>query len=53
MAGQLFELAASLGVAVSVRVDHEIVEVPEPPAEVLKALALFEVGGNLGAYWGK
>lgn len=48
---ELFELAAGLGVVVSVRVDHEVVQMPEPPAEVLEALALLEVGCNLCAYW--
>lgn len=44
--GELFELALRLGV---VRVDDEILQMPETPAQVLEALALLEVAGDLGA----
>jgi hypothetical protein len=52
VAGQTLELATRLGIGVGIRVDHEVVQVPETPAEVLEALALLEVCGNLGAYCG-
>lgn len=41
--GELLELALGLGI---VALDHDVLEVPEPPGEVLKALALFEVARN-------
>ena len=43
---ELAELAFGLGV---VGVDHEILEVPEAPAEVLEPLALLEKAGDFGA----
>ena len=43
---ELAELALRLGI---VGVDHEVLEVPEAPAEVLEALALLEEAGDLCA----
>jgi hypothetical protein len=43
---ELLELPLRLGV---VGIDHEILEVPEPPAQVLETLALFKEAGDLGA----
>ena len=44
--GQLAELALRLGV---VGVDHQVLQVPEAPAEVLEPLTLLEEASNLGA----
>ena len=44
--GELLELALGLGV---VGLNHKILEVPEPPAQVLEALTLLEVAGDLCA----
>jgi hypothetical protein len=44
--GELLELALALRV---VGVDHEVLEVPEPPREILEPLALFEEAGDLSA----
>ena len=44
--GELLELALGLGV---VRFDHDVLEVPEAPAEVLEPLALLEVASDLCA----
>ena len=44
--GQLLEVALGLGV---VAVDHEILEMPQPPAQVLESLALLQEAGDLGA----
>ena len=44
--GQLAELALRLSV---VGVDHQVLQVPEAPAEVLESLALLEETGDLGA----
>jgi len=45
--GEFLELPLGLGI---VGVDHEVLEVPETPREVLETLALLEVGRYLGAY---
>lgn len=44
--GQFLELTFRLCV---VGVDHEVLEMPESPAQVLEPLALFKVAGDLGA----
>ena len=44
--GQLLEVALGFGV---VAVDHEVLEVPQPPAQVLESLALLQEAGDLGA----
>ena len=44
--GELFELPLRLGI---VRVDNEVLQMPEAPAQVLETLALLEVAGHLGA----
>ena len=44
--GELFELA--LGRCI-VALDHDVLKMPEPPGEVLEALALFQVTSDLGA----
>lgn len=38
--GEFLELAFGLGI---VTLDHDVLEVPKPPGEVLKTLALLEV----------
>lgn len=45
---EFFELPLGLCI---VGFDHDVVEVPEPPAEVFKTLTLFEVGSDLCAYF--
>ena len=47
---QLAELAFRLCV---VGVDHEVLEVPQPPAQVLESLALFQEACDLGTNLGK
>lgn len=44
--GEFLELAFRLRV---VAFDHDVVEVPEPPTEVLETLALLEMSGDLCA----
>ena len=44
--GEFFELTLRLCI---VRVDDEVLEMPEPPTQVLETLALLEVAGHLGA----
>lgn len=44
--GELFELTLRPGI---VRVDDEILEMPEAPTQVLETLALLEVAGYFGA----
>lgn len=41
--GEFLELAFGLGI---VALNHDILEVPEPPGEILKALALLKVARN-------
>jgi hypothetical protein len=43
---EFLEFALGLGV---IAFDHNVVEVPEPPAEVLEPLTLLEVSGHFGA----
>jgi hypothetical protein len=45
--GEFLELAFRLCI---VGVDHEILQVPETPREILETLALLEVGRYLSAY---
>lgn len=46
--GEFLEFALGLCI---VGFDHDVVEVPKPPAEVLKTLSLLEMGSDLGAYF--
>jgi len=44
MLGEPFELSLGTGV---VGINHKILEVPQPPAEVLEPLSLLEEAGDL------
>lgn len=44
--GELFELTFRLGI---IRVDDEVLQMPEAPTQVLETLALFEVAGHFRA----
>ena len=44
--GEFLELAIGLRI---VALDHDVLKMPEPPGEVLEALALFQVTSDLGA----
>ena len=45
--GELLELTLRLCI---VRVDDEILEMPEAPTQVFETLSLLEVAGHFGAY---
>lgn len=48
--GELFELTLRLGI---VRVDNEVLQMPEAPTQVFETLSLLKVAGHLGADLGE